>query len=207
MDNSLRLFIAIELPPPVQEAMAAARERLERNALAVRWVNPADAHLTLKFLGATPEERVAAIVAAMEAAVQAHNPFTLATAGLGVFPRPKEPRVVWLGVNGALAELRGLQADVERFVAPLGYPTERRPFSPHLTLGRTAKGASLAQLAAIGAAVAAASAGPPVTWSVSTINLMRSELGAGGARYTTLATVGVGDQEPGVGSRESGAGD
>ena len=187
MDGTLRLFIAIQLPPPVQAALAAARARLEAHALAVRWVDPAGAHLTLKFLGAAPREQVEAIVAATQEATRLHRPFTLTTTRLGLFPGPKEPRVIWLGVGGALAELQSLRDDVERFVAPLGYPTERRPFNPHLTLGRTAKGAGRSQLAAIGPAVAAAPEAAPVAWPVSTVNVMRSELLAGGARYTPVA--------------------
>ena len=187
MNGSLRLFIAIELPPQVQAVLAATRARLEQHALRVRWVDPASAHLTLKFLGATPPERVERIVGATKEATRLHPSFTLSTAELGVFPSPRAPRVVWLGLSGSLVELRGLQADIERFVAPLGYPTERRPFSPHLTLGRTAKDASRTELAAIGATIGASTAEVPATWRVSTVSVMRSELGAGGARYTALA--------------------
>ena len=204
MDSAWRLFIAIELPPQVQAVLAAARVRLDRHTLAVRWVDPASAHLTLKFLGATPPDRVERIVAATKEAARLHHFFTLSTAGLGVFPSSKAPRVVWLGLSGSLAELRDLQADIERLVAPLGYPAERRPFSPHLTLGRTAKDASPTELAAIGATINASTAEAAATWRVSTVSLMRSELGAGGARYTALARLDLGGgQGSGVRGRQT----
>jgi 2'-5' RNA ligase len=116
----------------------------------------------------------------------------LHTANLGVFPRPQAPRVVWLGVDGELAKLRALQADVERFVAPLGFPAEQREFSPHLTLGRTDKGARTQELAAIGSAVAGAVPPARVTWEVSQVALMRSELLREGARYTALRRLALG---------------
>ena len=193
MDESLRLFIAIELPPTVRAALAAARVQLEKNGrLPVRWANPEGAHLTLKFLGETPAEQVEPMIAALERAVGLHNPFSLHTADLGVFPRPQAPRVVWLGVDGEIAKLRALQADVERFVAPLGFPTEQRAFSPHLTLGRADKSTRTQDLAAIGKAVAGADPPARVTWDISQVALMRSELLREGARYTALRLLALG---------------
>lgn len=187
MDDSLRLFIAVELPDEVKTVLEAARTELAAQGLAVRWVDPAGAHLTLKFLGSAPASEAPAIGAAIGQAAAAHRPFTLHTTGLGVFPHGRAPRVVWLGVDGAIEELRALQADVERLVAPLGFPTERRAFSPHLTLGRSDKQASPAQLRATGAAVAAGRQPPVVRWTVGAITLMRSELLRGGARYSAVA--------------------
>ena len=187
MDETVRLFIAIELVSEVRAVLAEARRRLERQPLAMRWVDVESTHLTLKFLGATPANRVEAIHGALQTAARLHAPFTLSTGRLGVFPRPREPRVVWIGVEGEVPRLRALQADVERLVAPLGYPTEKRPFSPHLTLGRTAKTANPRELAAIGAAVAASEVERTAAWPVGSIVLMRSDLHPGGARYTTLA--------------------
>jgi 2'-5' RNA ligase len=191
MEETLRLFIAIELPDDVQAVLSDARRRLEGHGLAVRWVDVAGAHLTLKFLGATPGHRVEAIEAAMQTVARLHAPFVLRTAGLGVFPRPNEPRVVWIGVEGDVARLRALHADVERYVAPLGYPTEKRPFSPHLTLGRTVKGATRPEFAKIGAAVGVAAAPPAAMWPVGAVNLIRSELRPGGARYTAMARISL----------------
>ena len=192
MSQTLRLFIAVELPPEVQAVLRDVHTALEGRRLAVRWVDPAGTHLTLKFLGATPAGRVDAITQALEQVAVAHPPFLLSTGGLGVFPRPRAPRVVWLGVAGALAELRALQADVEQRVAPLGFPTEQRPFSPHLTLARTTRDASGADLAAIGTAVVETAAPASVGWHVGEMSLMQSDLTPRGARYTALARVGLG---------------
>ncbi|HSH77232.1 MAG TPA: RNA 2',3'-cyclic phosphodiesterase [Herpetosiphonaceae bacterium] len=191
MEETLRLFIAIELPDEVRAVLAEAQRRLQGQGLAVRWVDVAGAHLTLKFLGATPGNRVEAIEAALQRAARLHAPLMLRTAGLGVFPRPNEPRVVWIGVEGDVARLRALHGDVERYVAPLGYPTEKRPFSPHLTLGRTVKGATRPEFTKIGTAVAAAEAPPAAMWPVGMVSLMRSELRPSGAFYTAMAHISL----------------
>jgi len=182
----LRLFIAIELPLDVQEIIGAAQSDLARQPMPVRWADPAGSHLTLKFLGSTPGERVGLIEAALEQVAQRHQPFLLETARVGVFPNLKAPRVVWLGIAGDLGALGAIQQDVEQFVAPLGYPTERRPFNAHLTLGRTIKRAQPVDVARIGQVVSVATAIAPAAWQVSRVSLMRSELGPGGPRYSRL---------------------
>jgi 2'-5' RNA ligase len=181
-----RLFIAIELPPQVQSALHTAQAGLKEYALPVRWVDPAGAHLTLKFLGATRPDQVPAITAALDEVARAHRQFELVTADLGCFPNLRAPRVIWMGLAGALQELTRLRDDIEQPIAPLGFPTEKRPFNPHLTLGRTSKDASRAAVAGIGPAVLSVHAPPPVPWQIHDISLMRSELGPSGARYTCL---------------------
>lgn len=183
----LRLFIAIELPPEVQAALRTAQATLARHNLPVRWVDPTGAHLTLKFLGATRPEQVAELTATLEESARGHRPFRLATATLGCFPNPRAARILWLGLAGALPALSALRDDVERRIAPLGFPTEPRPFNPHLTLGRISKDAPHHDAATIGPALAATSAPAAIHWLVRRISLMRSELSPAGPRYSCLA--------------------
>ncbi len=191
----VRLFIALELPPEVQDVLGATQSMLVRQPMPVRWVDPAGAHLTLKFLGATSPGRVGLIEAAMEEVSYRHHLFMLKTAGVGSFPNRKAPRVIWLGVAGNLGALGAIQRDVEQFVAPLGYPTEHRAFNPHLTLGRTLKGAEPTDVAQIGQMVSATTAPPPVIWQVSRVSLMRSELGPGGPRYLRVRAWALTEKE------------
>jgi 2'-5' RNA ligase len=188
MNNMLRLFVAIELPPAVREALRSAQVGLKEARLPVRWVNPEGAHLTLKFLGPTRPEQVPAISAALADAARAHRPFELETAGLGCFPDVRAPRVVWLGLADAVQALGALRDDVERLIAPLGFPTEQRPFSPHLTLGRTSKDATRQDVARIGPLITATHVPPAIHWRVGSISLMRADLGPAGPRYTRLAS-------------------
>lgn len=184
--EALRLFIAIDLPPAVRSVLHDAQSRLRGQRVAVRWVNPDGAHLTLKFLGAVEPSRVDDLKDRMQAIAARHNPFALRTGELGVFPDLRRPRVVWLAVNGDRSALQRLRDDVEATIAPLGFPTEDRPFSPHLTLGRTHKDVTPSQRAEVGRAVAQTTAPDCVSFNVNEIVLMRSELAPPGARYTPL---------------------
>ena len=164
-DRTLRTFVAIELPAEVRAAIAAAQAEL-RGALgdragSVRWVNPAGAHLTLKFLGDTPESAVPGVEAALRAALAGTAAFDLRTGALGCFPSGRAPRVLWLGLDGDLAPLTAARDAVEAAIAPLGWPTEARPFSPHLTLGRLRPEASPAERAGIGKAAGTIWPPPP----------------------------------------------
>ncbi len=192
--ETIRLFIAIELPDAVQEALASLQKSLQafdRNH-AVRWTAIDSIHLTLKFLGETNVSRQAAIQSALHEAVAGHEPFDLDVVGAGCFPDVHKPRVVWAGLGGELPALHALRDAVERTVAPLGYPTEDRPFSPHLTLGRARQDASRAALSALGEQVQKVEARILATWPVEGVNLMRSDLKPAGAVYTQLAYEALG---------------
>ena len=193
--QSLRTFVAVELPDQVRAAIGSAQAEL-RGALgaragAVRWVDPAGAHLTLKFLGDTPESAVPGIEVALRAALAGASAFALRTGALGCFPSGRAPRVLWLGLDGELEPLTAARGAIEAAIAPLGWPTEARPFSPHLTLGRLRPDASPAERAGIGKAAGAIWPPPPTPLAVAAVSLMRSELGPRGARYTRLVEVSL----------------
>lgn len=189
MDEAHRLFIAVDLPMEAKTLLNDLQTRLRQYTTVVRWADPRGTHLTLKFLGNVPALNVVAVVQELQIAVREHAPFELQTDALGMFPNSKRPRVVWLGLAGNLQALRRLHADVERYVAPLGFPSEERPFTPHLTLGRSPKAPTPAQLTSIAHAVAQTSVPQTVVIPVHEVVLMRSELLPGGARYTPIAYV------------------
>ena len=140
-DESLRTFIAIELDESLRRALQSLQNRLKRQMPpgSVKWVAPEGVHLTLKFLGDTPAARVSEIVAAMRTACTGYGAFDLVVEGRGCFPNFRRPRVVWVAVRDRSQTIGSLQAAIEREVAPLGWPTEERAFTPHLTLGRVSK--------------------------------------------------------------------
>lgn len=188
---ALRLFVALALPPEAREALAAAQRRMRKAAgdAEVKWVPPENAHLTLQFLGAVAEEKVAELSAAIGAAARSSRPLVLAIAGAGGFPGAKRPRVLWAGLEGDREPLAALVADLGARLAPLGFPPETRPFSPHLTLGRTRdpRGAR-----GLEAAIEAAAKGEPCTFRVAEVTLFRSHLSPRGARYEALQTFPLG---------------
>lgn len=190
MDQSFRLFVAIDLPPDLKSLLGELQTEMRQHTRAVRWTNPEGTHLTLKFLGEVDRSLVARVVDGMRSAAR-RSPFSLHTTEPGVFPNPRRPRVVWLGVGGDLEPLAQLQVAVENAIAPLGFPTEDRPFNPHLTLGRTKRDPGPADLDAIGHAVRQTKVPRSVVWIVNELVLMRSERLPSGARYTPVASAAL----------------
>ncbi len=184
---NLRLFVAVDPPEPVRRRLAALEAELRRlaarHAGEVRWVDPESVHLTLQFLGAVPEERVEPVAAALAAAAAAGRPLALEVRGAGGFPSARRPRVLWAGVAGEVEALASLAADVGRRLAPLGFPPEERPFSPHLTLGRARDGRGAPGL---GGALAQAASEDGTPWRADALVLFESHLSPKGARYEAL---------------------
>ncbi len=191
-----RLFVAIDLGTEARAILARAQEICHRHGRGgpppVNWVDPAGAHLTIKFLGAVERGRVEALAGALRSVAGAHQPFLLGTGSPGVFPNPRRPRVLWLGLTGPLDRLANLHQGVEQALKRLGFPTEDRPFRPHLTLGRTREGARPEAFASLDVAFEQIGGQAAAPVPVDALHLMRSELGPGGARYTTLATAPLG---------------
>lgn len=132
----MRLFVAVPLPESLKNSLVGAQKALKEVLPGVRWVKAEQLHLTLKFLGETPEDRLAAVEGALESVLASRAAFPVELAGIGAFPSEKFPRVVWAGVHGGQETLRGLAAELEKALEPLGFPREERPFQAHLTLGR-----------------------------------------------------------------------
>jgi 2'-5' RNA ligase len=134
----MRLFVALELPGEVREALADLTARLKPLCRAAKWANPEGMHMTLKFIGhaiadADAEKFAAARMAL--ATVESDAPVDIRYRGIGFFPDARGPNVFWCGVL-ASPNLAPLVADIEKALVPLGIPAESRAFVPHLTLAR-----------------------------------------------------------------------
>ncbi len=200
-----RLFVAIELPPECRRELGLAQERL-RAALgsAVRWAEPESIHLTLKFLGTLPPQRLSSVQGAIGEACEGQQPFRLNLHGLGTFPSLSAPRVLWVGIYGAVDALADLHHRIERALARRGLPPERRRFSPHLTLGRVQEGLPAAEMRRVGPAVLDAATPAPAEIPVDAVSLMQSRLQPGGARYTRLGAWPLRGSQPSVFSDQEG---
>jgi 2'-5' RNA ligase len=187
VDETQRLFIAIDLSPDVRGWLEKVRSVLESGmpAGAVRWVDPRGIHITLKFLGEVAVNRIDGVRAAMDQAVADVSPFSLTVEGLGCFPNTARPRVVWAGVRTE-PKLVALQKRLEDFLSAAGFERERRAFSPHLTLGRVKDGMSETVQRKIGAAVESARTETPVEMEAGALCLFRSVLRPTGAEYSAL---------------------
>jgi 2'-5' RNA ligase len=193
---TVRTFIAIELDDELRENLGRLQARL-RDRLSprsVRWVRPEDIHLTLKFLGDTPQEKLEEIQAALARAAMEVAPFTITVGGLGCFPNPRRPRVVWVGLQEVTGRLKQLRDAVEEGVAPLGFPTEKRAFSPHLTLGRVQRHASKSEVREIGELVTGTQIGTIDEMAVGAVSYIKSDLRPIGAVYTMLFEAELGER-------------
>lgn len=136
MTRGLRTFLAIDLPASLQSAIGQHIRTVKRELPGLSWSRPENLHINLKFLGETTESLVDRIRQAVEPAISHVSPFVVELKGFGVFPDDRSPRVLWIGLDGALDSLSTLAECVDRAVVPLGFPQEGRPFRPHLTVAR-----------------------------------------------------------------------
>jgi RNA 2',3'-cyclic 3'-phosphodiesterase len=183
----IRAFIAIELPQSVKQALAELQRQLRvQPSEGIKWVAPESIHLTLKFLGWVAPDCIEAIKSAISTSVTGLNPFELRLSGLGAFPNLRRMNVIWCGLTGNVTELSALQQSVEKYVSPLGYPTESRAFSPHLTLARLRDEVSTETKLKLAQKLSETKFEPEVAILVDAVHLMQSQLFPTGAVYTSL---------------------
>jgi len=176
----VRLFVALNLPSSVRDALWGAAAPLRDLGLPVKWVRGDGIHVTLKFLGDVDDAREPELRGALGRAVAGAHTLPLALGGFGVFPDFRRPRVIWTGIAPEPG-LEILQDQVEREFAPLGFPTEARAFRPHVTLGRASREARAGAFAGLEAALARLTFAE--TALVDSVDLMQSTLQSGGAVY------------------------
>ena len=139
----MRLFLALELPPGLRAVVDEVRGGLTSRLSGWRWTRADAVHLTVRFLGETASETIARAVPLWREAAAAVPAFGIRLGGVGVFPGPRRPRVLWVGVVDEPDEgrLAALAEGVETACRAAGFLPDRRPFTPHLTLARAAEGA------------------------------------------------------------------
>jgi 2'-5' RNA ligase len=191
----LRTFIAVTPPDAIRRLVGRHQAQLDAEGVVVRWVKPSNVHLTLKFLGDTDPAREDDIRRAMRAAAAGQAPFELALGGLGGFPNLSRPRVLWLGVTGALADLQTVQGCLERHLTAAGHPAETRPFRAHMTIGRLRH--PRRWRSGMTAIIKRMADRPPQRFTVDCLVWYRSRLRPGGAEYTALARVPLTGPGPG----------
>ena len=179
----MRVFVALNLPDTVRQALWTTTSGLRDAAFPIKWVRPEGIHVTLKFLGEVDDAREAELQGAMRRAVAGSKALPLAIGGFGVFPDFRRPRVVWAGIAPEPA-LELLQHGVEREFGPLGFPPEGRAFRPHLTLGRAGREVRARDFEGLEGALGALRFEETVL--VETLDLMRSTLERGGAVYEVI---------------------
>ena len=146
--QTTRTFIAVEIGSPAREVMLRMIKQLAGELNGVRWTQPDQLHLTLKFIGDIDNRELPEICTQMRAACSGIEAFSASLKGIGAFPRNKPPRVLWVGFQDGTEPLKLINQRLETSLTGLGVPTEGRAYAPHLTLGRINRGADQDQIAA-----------------------------------------------------------
>lgn len=192
--TTIRVFIALDLPAEAKQTLDGIIQKL-RTVLpsGVRWVDPLGIHLTIKFLGDIDPSSVADLLEAMKSVARATQGerFSLRLSGLGLFPNPERPRVLWVGLDGDLDVLRALQERTEEAMSGLGFARDRRSFNPHLTLGRVRDGVSADLRRQVGRTLSGMDMEDGEPWEPEAVHLIRSTLTPQGAVYAGLGSVTI----------------
>jgi RNA 2',3'-cyclic 3'-phosphodiesterase len=184
-DGGVRTFVAIDLDDAMRRSAVRVQERLQTGKWDVKWVEPENLHVTLRFLGEIDEAALAGVIAALERSAATIAPFEIAMRGLGWFPPRRPPRVVWAGIVEPTGRLHRLHESLEHELRSLGLGEDEERFHAHVTLGRvrTPKGVSELEQA-IGA-----TALEERSRTVDALVLRKSDLGPKGPRYEVLKNV------------------
>jgi 2'-5' RNA ligase len=190
--NTIRSFIAIELHDEVRKAFREFQGRLRAVVPSdtVRWTNPTNIHLTLHFLGDVAVNDLEQVALVIQGVATDHPPFSLHLSNLGCFPNTRRPRIVWVGLEGETETLVAVQHRVgQQLKETIGFQPDRRPYSPHLTIGRVKKGVTQNRLRSLGQSLEKQilRVGRLATLHVDRIHLIQSDLRPDGPVYTSMA--------------------
>jgi 2'-5' RNA ligase len=190
--EEVRCFIAIELPDGIKRGLRELQARLGAGCSApVKWVDPENIHLTLKFLGNVAADRLDEISLAMNEAARGTSSFSLEVKELGVFPNPRRVQVVWVGLGGEVDKLARLQQRIESNLEKLGFPPEGRRFTPHLTLARVRDQATPSERERLGQLITETEFAAASKFMVDSVRLIKSQLTREGPIYTRLSSAAL----------------
>jgi 2'-5' RNA ligase len=190
--EEVRCFIAIELPDGVKRGLRELQAQLKAGSQApVKWVDPNNIHLTLKFLGNVAAGRIDEIGQAMTESVRGTSPFSLEVKELGVFPNSRRVQIVWVGVSGELEKLSRLQQRIESGLEKLGFAPENRRFTPHLTLARLRDRATPQEREKLGQLIAETEFEAAQSFTVNSVKLIKSQLTREGPIYSQLSSAAL----------------
>lgn len=182
-----RTFIALEMDESLQHYLGDISRRMAQELPDLRLVDPAGIHLTLAFLGELTDEQLAKAIEAAEVAAQQVSPFEYSLSGLGIFGSPRQPRVIWMGVEEPSGKLVQLHRALNRELRQRRFEVEKRPFSPHLTLSRVKAPLKPDEQQRLQGLLANQQKLPSSPLhKVRHLSVMKSELLRSGAKYTCL---------------------
>lgn len=186
-----RTFLAVVPSPDIVERAERALLRLRRLADNVKWVERANLHWTLHFLGDVDDQELYEICQAAERGLANFEPFNLTAFGVGAFPASERPRTLWIGAGAGSDQMERLHGVLDEQLRPLGFRGENRRFLPHLTLGRAASALTTAETVALADELSKLGDYDAGQQMVDEIVVFASRLKREGADYTAIASIGL----------------
>lgn len=190
----MRSFVALGIPATLQNSINSQTVSLRKlyPSPIIRWVKPINIHLTLKFLGNLSVSDLENLKRLFSLEAQRVNPFSISFTSLGIFPNPKKPRIIWLGVNSPpiLAEF---QSKIETLASRLGIPKEQRRFSPHITLGRISDRNTLESIENLNREISSVDVSVFERVKFSSLKIFKSDLKPDGPIYTEIYNIPFGE--------------
>ena len=132
----IRSFLAFELPAGIREIVTRVAGEVRKWPLEVKWVRVENIHLTVVFMGNVKTEDLQSVKEAVQGVCLKSAPLQISLRGMGVFPHKRNPRVLWLGLDGDVERMSHFRDALQKKLRPLGVKEEKKRFKPHLTLGR-----------------------------------------------------------------------
>ncbi len=191
-----RAFIAVELPDRIKENIVSLNNKLKEEAIPFKPVSRENLHLTLKFLGRTPPGRMEKIKTVLDDLASGTERFSLSFRGVGSFPSPERPLILWAGAGDGNRAIFSLQRKIEEGLRKTGCETENRAYHPHVTIARLKKGLNSGGRKIIGEWLEKNRDADFGKLDVRSLSLFRSELSAEGAAHTLIAAFDFAESRP-----------
>ncbi|KJJ83870.1 2',5' RNA ligase [Candidatus Omnitrophus magneticus] len=180
--KNIRAFIAFELSSIVKRDFENIIGELKKSGADVKWVEPRNAHITLKFLGSVPVENISKINSVLKKIADSTKEFKVVLNGVGVFPKWEKIKIIWVGVENGSEELKNIAIKMERAMSELGFSKETKTFSLHITIGRVRSLKNKNKLKDIAVSLTR----PPLEIKFFEIILFESTLFSNGPVYTVI---------------------
>ena len=188
-ERLIRTFISIPIPKDVRSKKNMLYSTLEDSPSNINWVKNEQLHLTIKFLGNTPESLFDEIKGELVQVASSIRPFDLCIDKTGCFPLPERPRVLWLGISGHISPLQNLFVNIEKKMENMGFAPEREEYFPHITLARV----KYPQKFTPDISTFLKSSYDPIDFTVDRVQFLSSELLPSGTLYTLLGSFPLGE--------------
>ena len=188
-DNLIRTFLAVPLPNEVKGKKNMFFSTIDHSNVQINWIKSQNLHLTLKFIGYTPENMFGEIVSELSEIFKNQKPFSISVKDTGCFPFPERPSTLWMGIDGNTNPLKNLVLNIENTMEKLGFPRSYKKFYPHITIARI----KYPQKLTPDIQIFLKSHYDPIDLTIDRVQFLASELLKTGTLYSTIKSFPLGE--------------